>query len=92
MKTLNRLLLIILCVALVAATYGMYLNTTQEVHNHTVRYLIKWPYLHEIRQWSLFAVLVWCLVFAKSQPTFVRLGLAAVIVTLVIMLVPLRSL
>ncbi len=92
MKTILRFLLLLCCAALLIAVYATHLATTQSVHEHEIRYLTRWPHLHELHQWSLFAILGWCIVFAKSEPTFVRIGLATIVVTYVIMLLPLRTL
>ena len=90
MRTLNRLLLLVLSVALVATVWIMHLNMTRIEIGHETFYHIRWPWLQNVRDWSLFGALAWCLIFAQSETTFVRIGLVAVIVALVVMLVPLR--
>jgi hypothetical protein len=85
MKTLNRLLLVLLSLALLAAVYLMRSNTTQIDIGHDSFYTIKWPWLHEVREGSIFGVLGWCLLFLRRDPTFARVGLAAVIAAFVIM-------
>jgi len=85
MKTLNRLLLLALSGALLAAVYLIHANTTQISIGHDSFYSIKWPWLHEVREGSIFGVLGWCLLFLRRDPTFARVGLAAVILAFVIM-------
>lgn len=89
MKTLNRLLLILLSLTLVATVYLMHSGTTQLTLGHDSFYSVKWPWLHEVREISIFAVLGWCLLFLRREPTFARIGLAAVILAFVIMNWPL---
>jgi len=85
MKTLNRLLLVILSLALLTAVYQIHSNTTQITIGHDSFYAIKWPWLHDVREGAIFGVLGWCLLFLRRDPTFARIGLAAVIVAFVIM-------
>jgi hypothetical protein len=85
MKTLNRLLLVLLSVALLVAVYLMHSGTTQLTVGHETLSSIKWPWLHEIREATIFAVLGWCLLFLRRDPTFARIGLAAVILAFAIM-------
>lgn len=88
MKTLNRLLLLALAIALVGAAYAIYDGTTQLTLGHTTVYHTREPWLHEVREVSLFGVLIWCLLFVRSQPAFVRVGLVAVILACAIMVAP----
>jgi hypothetical protein len=90
MKTLNRLLLVLLSLALLITTYAMHTSATQITLGHDSFYSIKWPWLHEVRETCIFAVLGWCLLFLQSQPTFARIGLAAVIIAFIMMNVPLN--
>jgi hypothetical protein len=85
MKTLNRFLLVALAVTLLAATYAMQTGMTQVNFGHATFYAIKWPWLHEVREICIFAVLGWCLLFTQREPVFVRIGLIALILTFVIM-------
>ena len=82
MKTLNRLLLLILSVALLAAVYLMHTHTTQIKIGHDSFYSIKWDWLDDVREGSLFGLLGWCLLFLRREPTFARIGLAAVIIAI----------
>ena len=89
MKTLNRILLILLSAALLVVVYLMHTNTTEIAIGHETYYKIKWPWLQEVRETCIFAVLGWCLLFLQRQPTFARIGLAAVIIAFILMNVPL---
>ncbi len=92
MKTFNRLLLVLLSVALLTATCSIYSGTTRSSFGHDTFYTFKWPWLLTMRHASLFGVLIWCVLFVKREPLFVRVGLMAVILALVIIIiVPLRS-
>ena len=91
MKILLRLLLLILCVALLVAVGGMYLGTTRHSHQYIVTTIEKWRGLREIRLGSLFAILAWCLIFARSEPTFVRIGLIAIALSFAVVYLPLKA-
>jgi len=88
MKTFNRLLLVVLSLSLLAAVYAMHSGMTQVGVGHDTFSTIKWPWLHEVREVSIFGVLGWCLCFLRREPTFARVGLAAVILAFVIMNLP----
>ena len=88
MKTLSRILLIVLSLALLAAVCAMHAGMTQINVGHDTHYRIKWPWLHEVRETAIFGVLVWCLLFLRREPTFARIGLAAVILAFAIMNLP----
>ena len=90
MKTWSRILLIVLCLALLIASSGMHFGTTLSIHGHNSRYAIKWPELLRLRQIAFFGVLAWGVIFAKRDPTFVRVGLITMILSLAITLLPLR--
>jgi hypothetical protein len=91
MKTLLRLLLLVLSAALLIAVYLQHTHTTELSFRHETLYTIKWPWVTEVRKWSLFAILGWCILFAKSEPTFVRLGLVAITIAFVVMLLPFHT-
>jgi len=88
MKTLNRLLLLALAVTLVGSVYLMYMNTVEIPVLHETYYKSKYPWLLEARHISLFGVLIWCVLFARSEPVWVRLGLVAVLLAVAIPLLP----
>jgi hypothetical protein len=90
MKTLNRLLLLLLAFALVLSSYAMHAGITHATigHENTYTYNLKWPWLANVREFSLYAVLVWSFLFVRSQPVFVRIGLVSVILAFVIMALP----
>jgi hypothetical protein len=88
MKTLNRLFLVVLAAALVGAVYAMHTNATQFTLGHATYFALKYPWLKEVREVTLFALLAWCLLFVKREPTFVRLGLVALIVACALMYLP----
>ena len=91
MRMLNRLLLVVLVIALLGAVYGMHTNTTQITLCHDNFYHIKWPWLQEVRQVSIFGVLIWCLLFVRKEPLWVRFGLVALIFAFAIMALPPKS-
>ena len=91
MKLLTRLLLLLLSATLLAATVGLHESITRHLHDHVVIYIEKVNHLHEIQQGALYGVLAWCVLFAKSEPVLVRVGLIAVIVSLLVMTLPLKS-
>ncbi len=88
MKTLNRLLLLALATALVLSALVSYSNITEIPVLHDTYYHIKYPWLLEVRHVSLFGVLVWCVLFVRSEPFFVRIGLMAVILAFTFILLP----
>lgn len=88
MKTLNRLLLVLLSLALLTAVYLMHTDTTQVTVGHDTFSSIKWPWVHEVREGAIFAVLGWCLLFLRREPTFARVGLAVIILAFVVMNLP----
>jgi hypothetical protein len=90
MKTLNRLLLVVLSVALLAAVWAMHSGMTQVHFTHETYYAIKWPWLRDVREVCLFCVLGWCVLFVRREPAFVRLGLVAIILAFAIMNIPPR--
>jgi hypothetical protein len=88
MKTLNRLLLIALSLALLGATYAMHTGMTHLSIGHDNYYTLKWPCLSEVREVAIYGLLGWCALFVKREPTLVRVGLIAVILAFVIMALP----
>jgi hypothetical protein len=88
MKTLNRLLLLALATALLGATYAMHTGMTHVSIGHDNYYTMKWPWLSDVHQVALYAVLGWCLLFVKSEPLLVRVGLIAVLLAFIIMALP----
>ncbi len=91
MKTLLRLLLLVLSAALLVAVYLQHTHTTELAFRHQTLFTIKEPLATEIRKWSLFAILGWCILFAKSEPTFVRIGLAAITISFAVALLPFHT-
>ncbi len=57
----------------------MYSHTTEASYFHWTYYVFRWPWLLEVRQGCFYGILIWCVVFARSEINFVRLGLMAVI-------------
>jgi hypothetical protein len=90
MKTLNRLFLLTLSLALLGAVYAMQSGMTQVNLTHETFYAIKWPWLRDVREVSIFGVLGWCVLFVRREPVFVRIGLIAVILAFGIMNLPPR--
>ena len=88
MKTLNRLLLLALCLTLVAAAFAIYSGTTQVTVGHDTFSYLKRPWLHELREISLFGVLIWCVLFLRREPTLARVGLIAVVLAFAVMALP----
>jgi hypothetical protein len=74
---LARILLIALSVTLVVVVYAMRVNTTQISVGHDTFTAYHGTWLHEVREVTLYGVLIWCFIFARREPTFVRVGLAA---------------
>ena len=87
MKTLNRALLIILCVVLLAAVLGSNEEATRKIQDHVVSYVGQWRGLLEALEFSLFGILIWCVLFVKKEPTFVRIGLVAVMLAFIVLMV-----
>ena len=91
MKTLNRLFLLGLVAALVGSAIAIYSGgTTQISLGHDTLYHLKWPWLHNVREVSFFAVLAWCLLFLRREPTAARIGLVAVLLAFALMTLPPR--
>jgi hypothetical protein len=91
MKTLNRLLLVLLAAALLGATYAMHTGMTHITIGHDNYYTMKWPWLSNVHQVALYGLLAWCLFFVKSEPLFVRIGLFAVILAFILMALPAKE-
>jgi len=91
MKTLSRLVILVLSIALVAATYMAHMNMTHIAIGHDNYYTMKSPWLSDIREISLYGVLIWCILFAKSETTFVRIGLIAVVLAFILMAFPAKE-
>jgi len=79
MKTLARVLLLLLCAALLAATFCMSIKTTPNIHEHVILVIHRWSELYNVKLWSMLGILTWCVFFAKSEPLLVRFGLTVVI-------------
>ena len=91
MKTLNRIFFLGLVAALVASACALYSGGMTEISlGHDTFYHLKWPWLHNVREVSLFAVLVWCLLFLRREPTLARIGLVAVLLAFAFMTLPPR--
>jgi hypothetical protein len=92
MRTLSRLLLLILCAALLIATWGLYTETTRGSYFHETWYTLRYPGLRDVRQWSLWGDLAWCIIFVRRDPVLVRVGLIAIALSFAIMAMPPRAL
>jgi len=88
MKTLNRLLLLGFALTLVASAFAIYSGTTQVTIGHDTFSHIRQPWLHEVREVSLFGVLIWCLLFLRGEPALSRVGVIAVILACSAMVLP----
>lgn len=88
---LLRVVFLLLCAALLVSTWWQHLSTTVSIASHDAIYTQVHPWLGQIRQWSLFGVLVFCFLLARRDPTFTRIGLLAVIAALALVLVPPRE-
>ncbi len=91
MKTLLRLLLLVLSAALLIAVYIAHTHTTEIAFRHETLYTLRSPWVTEVRKWSLFGILGWCILFAKSEPTFVRIGLVAITLAFAAALLPFHT-
>jgi hypothetical protein len=47
-----------------------------------------WPWLLKVRDGSLLALIVWCIVFVRRDPVAVRAGLAALLVSFILATLP----
>ena len=92
MRTLSRLLLLILCLGVLASAVGTWNESAPFSHGHDSWYILKYPWLRVVREWSLWGDLGWCIIFARREPALVRLGLVCALVTLIIMELPPRTL
>jgi hypothetical protein len=88
MKTLSRLLLLGLAVTLVASVVAIHANITEVPYGHDTYYTMRYPWLHNARQISLFGVIIWCLLFLRSEPVFARIGLVALLLSFTVMALP----
>jgi hypothetical protein len=86
-----RVLLVLLCAALVTSSWWEHMSVTASFSNHHTFYTQVHPWLRQIRLWSLFGVLGLCLLIARRDPLFTRIGLLAVMASLALMLVPPRE-
>ncbi len=78
MKTLNRLLLILLAAAVLGSAYGKYTGTTHVAIGHDTIYTIHYPWLQKVWEVSLLGALVWSAIFLRREPTLARIGIIAV--------------
>ena len=88
MKTLNRLFLLALAATLVGTAYAMYMNTVEIPLIHETYSKNHNPWLEEARHISLFGVLIWCVLFVRSEAFWVRVGLIAIIAAFSLQLLP----
>jgi hypothetical protein len=88
---LFRLVFLLLCAALIASTWWLHLATTVSFSEHGTFYTQVHPWLRQIREWSMFGVLAFCLLIARRDPAFTRIGLLAVIAALALELIPPRE-
>jgi len=87
---LFRLVFAALCATLIVSTWEQTRSTTVVAYLHDTYYQVR-PHLREIRLGSTFGVLIFCLLLAKRDPLFTRLGVLSVLVSLTIMLIPPRE-
>jgi hypothetical protein len=85
-----RLLFAALCVVLVASTWAQYWSGTVTYSLHDTFYRFH-PWLRETRLVAMFAVLGVCLLIARRDPLFTRIGVLAVAASLAIALTPPRD-
>jgi len=88
---LIRLLFLALCAVLILSTWWTYTSVTVSFLEHDTFYTQVHPWLRPVRQWSLFGVLIFCVLVARRDPLFTRIGLLTVVASLTIMLVPPRE-
>jgi predicted MFS family arabinose efflux permease len=88
---LFRLVFLLLCAALLVSTWWQHLSTTVSFAGHDTFYTQVHPWLRQIREWSMFGVLAFCILIARRDPTFTRIGLLAVIAALALELIPPRE-
>jgi hypothetical protein len=88
MKTLSRLLLAALAVTLVVSVIAIHANITETPTLHGATYTVHEPSLHHAHQISLFGVIIWCLLFVRSEPLFTRIGLVALLLSFTVMALP----
>ena len=88
---LIRVVFLLLCAALLVSTWWLHLSTTVSFARHDTFYTQVHPWLRQIQQGSLFGVLVWCVLIARRDPAFTRIGLLAVIVALALQIIPPRE-
>jgi hypothetical protein len=88
---LIRVVFLLLCAALLVSTWWLHLSTTVSIARHGAIYTQVHPWLGQIHQWSMFGVLAFCVLLARRDPTFTRIGLLAVIAALALELIPPRE-
>jgi hypothetical protein len=85
-KTLARIVLIVLGSMLLASVLAMQVD-----YGHETLYRIHYPWLREVREVSIFGVLIWCTLSVRRDPALVRLGLVALILAFAVMNLPLNE-
>ncbi len=88
---LIRVVFLLLCAALLVSTWWLHLSTTVSFSGHDTFYTQVHPWLRQIRQGSLFGVLAFCILIARRDSAFTRIGLLAVIASLALELIPPRE-
>ena len=88
---LIRVVFLLLCAALLVSTWWLHLSTTVSFYGHDTFYTQVHPWLRQIQQWSIFGVLGGCVLLARRDATFTRIGLLAVIAALALQLIPPRE-
>jgi len=88
MKTLSRLLLLALAVTLVGSVIAIHADITEVPTGHDTYYTMHAPWLHHAHEISLFGVIIWCLLFLRSEPVFARIGLVALLLSFTVMALP----
>jgi hypothetical protein len=89
MKLLGRLLLLAFGTALVVSTWSQsgFGTPWSSLHDLLHRY---GAWLRDVRDCSMFAVLILCLLVVRRDPLFTRIGIACVLAALTITVIPPR--
>ena len=88
MKTLSRLLLLALALTLVGSVVAIHADITEVSGPRGAIYTMPHPWLNHAHQISLFGVIIWCLLFLRSEPVFARIGLVALLLSFTVMALP----
>lgn len=88
MRLLSRILLLALVCTLFGAAWYAHQGMAQITIGHDTYYRVSGTWLRNARETGLFGTLAWCVIFARRDPLFVRIGLVAAILALGLMLLP----